>query len=97
MNSFQELALADRTRKPQRINLNGSKRAIIELNPGQHQALISVALWQSNQQLRKHKTTTPANQGNPTHEYLLTGVGCCWECHAWDGRKASLRGATGSR
>jgi len=85
----------ERGRKAQRINPNGSKRAIIELNTGQHQALISVALWQSNQQLRKRKFKTPVNQGNPTREYLLTGVGCCWECHAWDGRKASLRGATG--
>lgn len=85
----------DRNRKAQRINPNGSKRAIIELNTGQHQALISVALWQSNQQLRKRKYKTPVNQGNPTRDYLLTGVGCCWECHAWDGRKASLRGATG--
>jgi hypothetical protein len=55
-----------------------------------------MALWQSNQQLRKRKHKTPVNQGNPTREYLLTGVGCCWECHAWDGRKASLRGTTGT-
>jgi DNA invertase Pin-like site-specific DNA recombinase len=87
---------ANNTRKPQRINPNGSKRAIIELNTGQHQALISVALWQSNQQLRKRKFKTPVNQSNPTREYLLTGVGCCWECHAWDGRKAGLRGVAGS-
>ncbi|HNT25831.1 MAG TPA: recombinase family protein [Anaerolineales bacterium] len=87
---------ADRTRIAPRRNPNGSKRAIIELNPGQHQALISVTLWQSNQQIRARKFKTPVNQGNPTHEYLLTGIGHCWECHAWDGRKAGLRGATGS-
>jgi DNA invertase Pin-like site-specific DNA recombinase len=90
------ITVADRSRKTPRANPNGSKRAIIELNPGQHQALISVTLWQANQQIRSRKFKTPVNQGNPTHEYLLTGIGFCWECYVWDGRKASLRGATGS-
>ena len=82
--------------KPRYINPNGSRRTIAEMNTGQHQALISVSLWQSNQQLRKHKYKSPLSNGKPIHEYLLTGTGCCWECHTWDGRKASLRGVTGS-
>jgi DNA invertase Pin-like site-specific DNA recombinase len=83
--------------KPRYFNPNGSKRTVIELNPGQHQALISVGYWQSNQQLRKRKYKTPSSPNNPAHDYLLTGVGRCWECHQWDGRKASLRGITNSR
>ena len=83
--------------KPCISNPNGSKRAIIELNTGQQQALISVSLWQSNQQLRKRKFRSPVNTENAIQEYLLTGTGCCWECHTWDGRKSSLRGISGAK
>jgi len=85
-----------RSAKSRTANPNGPKRAIIELNTGQQQALISLALWQSNQQLRKRKYKSPTKAGNPIHEFLLTGTGCCWECHDWDGRKASLRGISGA-
>ncbi|MBU2610790.1 MAG: recombinase family protein [Chloroflexi bacterium] len=98
MDDEQLPGISDMTQgqKPRRINPNGSRRTIVEMNPGQHQALISVSLWQSNQQLRKHKNKSPISAGKPFHDYLLTGIGCCWECHTWDGRKASLRGVTGS-
>lgn len=82
-------------KKQRGINPNGSKRTIVELNPGQHQALISVNIWQTNQQIRKRKHKTPQSYNQPTHEYLLTGIAFCWECYLWDGRKASLRGVTG--
>lgn len=89
------ISFASPTKKTPQANPNGSKRTIIEMNPGQHQPIISVQLWQSNQQLRKKKNKTPQTRNHNVRDYMLTGSGFCWECYNWDGRKASLRGVTG--
>jgi len=72
-----------------------SRRSIVEMHPGRHQGIIPLSLWQANQQNRKSRGNTPSGDGHPVHEYILSGIGYCWECHAWDGRRASLRGITG--
>jgi hypothetical protein len=71
-----------------------TQRSIIEMHPGRHQGIVPVSLWQANQQERKNRSDTPRPDGKPLHEYLLSGVGYCWECHTWDGRQAALHGIT---
>jgi hypothetical protein len=78
-------------------NPEGSKRTITEMYPGRHQAIISLGLWQSNQQRRKQKGATPETSQRTLQEYLLTGVALCWECFEWDRRRSNLRGLKGSR
>jgi hypothetical protein len=73
-----------------------TQRSIVEMHPGRHRGIVPLGLWQANQQERKNCGSTPRPNGRPLHEYLLSGVGYCWECHAWDGRQASLRGITGN-
>jgi len=85
----------DEQKRRERFSPEGSKRQIQELQRGQHQALISVQLWQDNRQIRQGKKTSPTTIGKPAHEYLLSGVAYCWECLEWDGRKARLRGIAG--
>ncbi len=72
-----------------------SRRSILEMHPGRHEGIVPLSLWQSNQQERRSRGNTPQTDGRRVHDYLLTGVGYCWECHAWDGRQATLRGITG--
>lgn len=74
-----------------------SARQILEIQQGQHEALISVETWQLLQQIRKGKHKTPTTSSRPRNEALLTGVAQCWECYQHDGRVASLRGSTGSK
>jgi hypothetical protein len=78
-------------------NLNGSKRMITEMHPGQHKAIIPLKMWQENQQRRQQRGTMPITTDRRVREYLLTGVGFCWECFEWDRRQAGLRGVMGSR
>jgi hypothetical protein len=69
-----------------------TRRSITEMHPGRHQGIVPLSLWQANQQERKNRGNTPRPAGRPLHEYILSGVGYCWECHTWDGRQAVLHG-----
>jgi len=89
---FSENTSAKRKRK---LVAGLSRRSITEMHPGRHQGIIPLSLWQANQQVRKSRGNTPRTDGHPVHDYLLSGIGYCWECHAWDGRQATLRGITG--
>jgi site-specific DNA recombinase len=82
-------------KRPRKLESGLSRRSIIEMHPGRHQGIVPLSLWQANQQVRESRGNTPVSDGHPVHEYLLSGVGYCWECHAWDGRQATLRGITG--
>jgi site-specific DNA recombinase len=73
-----------------------TQRSIIEMHPGRHQGILPLSLWQANQQERKNRSGSMRPNGRPMHEYLLSGVGFCWECHDWDGRQAALHGLTGN-
>ena len=84
-------------KKPKRLDNGLTRRTITEMYPGRHQGIIPLSLWQTNQQERKSRGTTPVTDGRPIHEYMLSGVAFCWECHSYDGRQASLRGITGNR
>ena len=79
--------------KPPRPEIGA--RQILEIQQGQHEALISVETWQRLQQIRKGKGQTPTRAACPRNESLLTGVAQCWECHQHDGRASPLRGSTG--
>ncbi len=74
-----------------------SARQILEIQQGQHEALISVETWQRLQQIRKGKSRTPTKSSRPRNESLLTGIAQCWECYQHDGRMSPLRGSTGSK
>jgi hypothetical protein len=82
-------------KRPRKLEPGLSRRSITEMHPGRHQGIIPLSLWQANQQVRKSRGNTPTTDGHPVHDYLLSGVGYCWECHAWDGRQATLRGIIG--
>jgi DNA invertase Pin-like site-specific DNA recombinase len=69
-------------------------RQIIEWIPGQHEALYPIHFWKENQAICKGKQRTSTNAARQKREYLLTGVGRCWECYNYDGRIAHLRGVT---
>ena len=86
-----------RSRRSRRLPPGQTRRSILEMHPGRHEGIIPLDLWQINQQERKNRGRTPVTDGYPTHEYLLTGVSYCWECHAWDGRQATLHGMTGNK
>ena len=74
-----------------------SARQILEIQQGQHEALISVETWQRLQQIRKGKSKTPTKSSRLRNEALLTGMAQCWECYQHDGRVAPLRGSTGGK
>ncbi|MBI5964039.1 MAG: recombinase family protein [Chloroflexi bacterium] len=74
-----------------------SARQILEIQQGQHEALISVETWQRLQQIRKGKSKTPTKSSRPRNEALLTGMAQCWECYQHDGRATPLRGSTGGK
>ncbi|MBN1666911.1 MAG: recombinase family protein [Anaerolineales bacterium] len=84
-------------RKPRKLPDGLSRRSILEMHRGRHDGVIPLSLWQANQQERKSRGNTPRGGNRPLTEYLLAGVGYCWECHHWDGRQATLRGITGNR
>lgn len=86
-----------RKQRNRRLLPGQTRRSIQEMHPGRHGGIIPLDLWQTNQQERKNRTRTPIRDGSPVHEYLLTGVAYCWECHAWDGRQATLHGMTGNK
>lgn len=83
------------TKKKRKLPSGLSRRSITEMHPGRHQGIIPLSLWEENQQVRKSRGNTPKTDGHPVHDYLLSGIAYCWECHTWDGRQASLRGITG--
>jgi site-specific DNA recombinase len=85
-------------RKPARrkSNLATSRRTVLEMHPGRHQGIVPLGLWKANQQERKARNKAPITASKPIHEYLLSAIGFCWECHTWDGRQASLHGVTGN-
>ena len=94
------LDMEDDVEHPQRVKPPRpeiSARQILEIQQGQHEALISVETWQRLQQICKGKSKTPTQKSRPRNESLLTGVAQCWECYQHDGRTSSLRGSTGSR
>ena len=74
-----------------------NKRQPLELQPGQHQPIISSSLWQHNQHLRKAKARTPHSNARSKRIYILTGVAKCWECWQAEGKLVGLRGSTGGR
>lgn len=84
-------------KRPQKLGPGQTRRSISEMHPGRHQGIIPLSLWQTNQQERKSRGKTPVTTGHPVHEYLLSGVAYCWECHSWDGRQATMHGLTGNR
>lgn len=69
-----------------------TRRSITEMHPRRHQGIVPLSLWQANQQERKNCGNTPRPAGKPLREYLLSGVGYCWEYHTRDGRQAVLHG-----
>lgn len=85
------------SRKPKKLEDGLTRRTITEMHTGRHQGIIPLSLWQANQQARKSRGTTPFTEGRSVHEYMLSGIAYCWECHSYDGRQASLRGITGNR
>ena len=94
------LDMEDDIENPHKIKLPQpeiSSRQILEIQQGQHEALISVEMWQRMQQIRKGKSKTPTTSSRLRNEALLTGVAQCWECRQHDGRASSLRGSTGGR
>jgi hypothetical protein len=72
------------------------QRIAQRLVPGQHTAIISPALWQSNQQERRNRNHTPNSANRLRRAYMLAGVGRCWECWAERGADSTLYGTTGS-
>ena len=85
------------TRKPKKLPDGMSRRSILEMHRGRHEGIIPLNLWQANQQERQSRGNTPRGSNRIVREYLLTGVGYCWECHTWDGRQATLRGISGNK
>lgn len=85
------------SRKPKQLPDGMSRRSILEMHRGRHDGIVPLGLWQTNQQERQRRGNTPVNNSRVIREYLLSGVGFCWECHNWDGRQASLRGISGNK
>lgn len=73
-----------------------NQRTPLRLIQGQHVAIISPALWQSNQQLRQQRGHSPSSANHVRRQYMLTGIGRCWECFAERGEDSPLYGTTGS-
>ena len=72
-----------------------ARRQPLELQLGQHEAILSVKVWQRSQQQRTGKGHTPATSINNHRVYALSGVGRCLECLEHDGTIATLRGSSG--
>ena len=83
-------------RHPRKLPDGLSRRSILEMHRGRHDGIVPLGLWQANQQERQSRGNTPRGGNRPLTEYLLAGVGYCWECHHWDGRQATLRGISGN-
>lgn len=81
----------DQIRTPRTTN---NPREIQEIHPGQHQPLISLQLWKTNQALRKGKYRTPTSKKRKKRVYALTGIGHCWECFDQDRLQEKLRGSS---
>lgn len=75
----------------------GNVRNILELHPGQHEALIPMTVWQAVHNLRTQKAKNPTNSTNKNRIYILSGVGRCWECFSATGLEYTLRGSTGGK
>jgi hypothetical protein len=73
----------------------GNSREILELHPGQHEALIPVGIWQAAGDLRRQKASSPTTAGKQKNIYVLSGIGRCWECFSATGQEYTLRGSTG--
>ena len=92
-----ELDMDDDLEDPERKIKKGRKinsRRIIELQPGKHQALISMEEWKASQHMRKMKGRTPTSISNSKQIYPLTGVSRCWVCFKENGSIVTLRGGT---
>ena len=72
------------------------QRIPLRVVSGQHAAIISPALWQSNQQERRQRGHNPNSINQVRRQYMLTGVARCWECWAERGEDRPLYGTTGS-
>ena len=72
------------------------QRIPVRAIPGQHVALIPFTLWQSNKQERLNRRRTPNSINHVRRQYMLAGVGRCWECWAERGIDSPLYGTTGS-
>ena len=72
-----------------------ARRQPLELQPGQHEAILSVGMWQRSQQQRMGKGHTPVTRTNNHRIYPLSGIGRCLECLEHDGTIATLRGSSG--
>ena len=79
-----------RVRKWKRIN----SRQMIEIQPGQHEALISVDVWKDAERIRKMKSRSPITASGKRRIYALTGVSRCWDCYDHNGSIVTLRGST---
>jgi len=79
-----------RTRQKTGKYLN--RRAVIERNIGQHEAIVPEGLWERNQNTRKSRRNAPHTKDSPIRDYLLSSTAWCWECYQHDGRRVRLRG-----
>ena len=78
-------------------SVDGKRREILSLHPGQHEALIPISIWQAANDLRHQKNNTPIATDNGKRIYMLSGVGRCWECYEATGHEYTLRGSTGGK
>ena len=72
-----------------------NRRVPLELIPGQHQAIIPLALYKRNQMIRLNKGTSPSQAAKPVHQPLLTGIARCWECFDHDSTESNIRSVPG--
>lgn len=92
------LDMDDEPEKPGQAEAKTSiqgKRRPLELQHGQHEAIIPIALWRDDQQLRLGKGHTSTTLQKTKRIYPLSGVGRCLECFMRDGTQSSLRGSSG--
>lgn len=97
-----DFSLEDNFEHPENIptsTIKGDSREIIDLQPGQHEALISFETWQSSISLRRSKGNSPIqhNSARKTRIYPLSAVGRCWECFETLDQDFSLRGSMGGK
>ncbi len=85
----------DPRRKPKSLPL-ANKRVPQQFTEGVHTPLYSMALWESNLQMRKAKSNMKATTRTPRPEYLLTGIGRCWVCYEHGKIRAGFCGVRGS-
>jgi DNA invertase Pin-like site-specific DNA recombinase len=88
------LSMKDNLENPKEIkNTVQNRRQPEKLQRGLHEPLYPYEIWEANLRLRHAKGTTPTTGEKSVSGYLLKGVGRCFECYAWDRRRASLRGS----